>query len=143
MHGSEPEDDVGSACNGGEGDGRASVVACCDAAPVLEASEHDLYAVAPSVAAPISSLTWPAVMKKLKGRLPASVMARSLMFMLPFVRSIRRSTSPFYLQAGSYAMRLQIGRVDHHRLALGNLGRSQTFHHLQEDVLSPHRFQRL
>ncbi|MBB3937305.1 Predicted flavin-nucleotide-binding protein, pyridoxine 5'-phosphate oxidase superfamily [Aureimonas phyllosphaerae] len=50
-HSSEPEENGGSQCDGGEEDGWTAVVAGRDTAPVLEAAEHDLNAVAASVAA--------------------------------------------------------------------------------------------
>ena len=40
-----------------------------------------------------------------------------------------------YRQAQCRAVRLQIGRVDHYRLAFASLGRDQTFHHPQKDAL--------
>lgn len=46
-------------------------------------------------AAPVYSLTCPAVMKKLNGRPSASLTACSLVFMPPFVWPIRRPRSPF------------------------------------------------
>jgi hypothetical protein len=42
----EPEDDDGGEGDGAEEDGSAAVVACGDAAPILEPAEHGLDAVA-------------------------------------------------------------------------------------------------
>ena len=72
-------------------------------------------------------------MKKLNGRPFASATACSLVFMPPLVRPIKRPRSPFYPQARCRAVRLQIGRIDHHRLWLGAL-RSKPFHHAREDA---------
>lgn len=47
---SQPEDDSGSECDGGEEGGWASVVAGRDAAPVFEAAEHNLDAAASPIA---------------------------------------------------------------------------------------------
>jgi len=48
---SEPEDDGGGECDGGEEGVCAPVVACCDAPPILEATEYVLDAVTASVTA--------------------------------------------------------------------------------------------
>src|SRR3546814_15054318 len=79
-------------------------------------------------------LTCPAVMKKLIGRPFASVTACSLVFMPPFVRPIRRPGPPFLPKAGCRAVRFEIGRVDHDRLAFGSLRCRQAFHHSEEDA---------
>ncbi|GBH32510.1 hypothetical protein MBESOW_P3741 [Sphingobium xenophagum] len=55
--------------------------------------------------------------------------------MPPFVRPIRRLAFPFYHQARCSAVRVEIDRVDHHRVALESLGRNQPFHHPQEHAL--------
>src|SRR5690606_29153384 len=55
--------------------------------------------------------------------------------MPPFVRPIRRPAPLFYPQAGSRAVGLQIGRVDHDCLELWSLRHSQAFHHPDKDTL--------
>jgi len=54
--------------------------------------------------------------------------------MPPFVRP-GGPTPLFYPQAGSRAVGLEIGRVDHDGHALCSLGHSQAFHHLEKDAL--------
>src|SRR3546814_10715220 len=41
---------------------------------------------------------------------------------------------PFYPKAGCRAVRFEIGRVDHDRLAFGSLRCRQAFHHADEDA---------
>ena len=78
------------------------------------ASIHQALRRSSSVAvAAVQLLIWPAVMKKLKGRPLTSIMARSLVLMPSLVRPIRRLRSPFYPKAGSSAVGLAIGCINH------------------------------
>ena len=75
-------------------------------------------------------------MKNRIGRSSASVTACNLVFMPPFVRPFRRplwSPGPPFSrpQADRRAVRLEIGRVDHHRLRGGGPG-CQPVHHSGE-----------
>src|SRR3546814_6179142 len=58
----------------------------------------------------------------------------SLGLMPPFVRPIGLPGPPFYPKAGRRAVRFEIGRVDHDRLAFGSLRCRQAFHHADEDA---------
>ena len=55
--------------------------------------------------------------------------------MPPFVRPIRRPEPLFYQQAGSRAVGLEMGRIDHDRLAIRCLRHSQALQHLEKDAL--------
>lgn len=81
----------------------------------------------------MKSLTCPAVTKRLSGRPWLSQTARSLVFLPPFVRPIRRPRPLFRGHTGRGAVCLEIGRVDHDRLFFAVFG-SQADHHPREDT---------
>src|SRR3546814_15911695 len=61
-------------------------------------------------------------------RPPSSTRTDTLFPYTPLFRS------PFYPKAGCRAVRFEIGRVDHDRLAFGGLRCRQAFHHADEDA---------
>src|SRR3546814_704169 len=73
-------------------------------------------------------------MKKLMGRPFASVTACSLCSCRLLCARSGVPDPLFYPQARRRAVRFEIGRVDHDRLAFGSLRCRQAFHHADEDA---------